>query len=126
LLIPLKLRDKHHNRKIGSKLPLAFEPNREQGDAGIDYMARGRGYSLSLTPAGATSTLQRADAEDTDVLRMNLAGASVRPSVTADRPLPGRVNYLLGNDLSRWKTELGQFGMLSRVRRTLPAVPSDS
>jgi hypothetical protein len=38
-------------------LPLAFEPNVGQASAGVDYVARSAGYSLSLSSAGVALQL---------------------------------------------------------------------
>ncbi|MSO21083.1 MAG: hypothetical protein EXQ56_11595 [Acidobacteria bacterium] len=38
-------------------LPIAFEPNVGQAGAGIDYVARGAGYAVSLAASGATLQL---------------------------------------------------------------------
>ena len=37
------------------KLPLVFESNQGQADPQVRFLARGRGYSLFLTPAEAVS-----------------------------------------------------------------------
>lgn len=40
-----------------AQLPLSFEPNRGQTADGVDYLARGRGYTLFLTPTEAVLSL---------------------------------------------------------------------
>ncbi len=37
------------------KLPLAFEKNRSQAAAAVDYLARGAGYSVSLSRGNSAS-----------------------------------------------------------------------
>ena len=44
------------------KLPLSFEVNRGQADAGVQYLARGPGYNIFLTPTEATLVLHNRDA----------------------------------------------------------------
>ena len=77
-------------------MPLSFEVNRRQAPSGVRFLSRGRGYYLELrdsslalglnTPQGGLSRLE-----------MTLAGA--RPErLEAGRPLPGVVNYYLGQD----------------------------
>jgi hypothetical protein len=53
------------------------------------------------------------------VVRMNLAGANQLPSAQGLDPLPGVSNYYLGNDPSRWRTGVPQYGklLLSEVYR---------
>ena len=40
-------------------LPVAFEPNQGQASPEVQYLARGKGYSLYLTSSGATMTVRR-------------------------------------------------------------------
>jgi hypothetical protein len=47
------------------------------------------------------------------VLRMKLVGSSETAMVAADDELDGRVNYLLGNDPAKWRTDVPTYG---RVR----------
>ena len=44
------------------KLPLSFEPNHEQTDARVKYLARGRGYTLFLTGDETVLSLRRRSA----------------------------------------------------------------
>ena len=100
------------------RIPLSFEANRGQTGASVDFLARGAGYSLFLRPTEATFILSRQRAEiqsDDDagtsagampsaskLLRMKLVGASEAAAVgTGERP--GRVNYLVGDDPSKWR-----------------------
>jgi uncharacterized repeat protein (TIGR01451 family) len=122
-----------HNLFAG--LPLMFEPN--QGQAGLDpsdsrarFVARGSGYSLFLGSDGAILNLvsQSTDSPDSsplhkasqsarsvrlESLQMKLAGANPAASVSGLDPLPTITNYLIGNDPSRWRTNVPQF---TRVR----------
>lgn len=41
------------------KLPLNFEENHGQTDAGVKFLSRGDGYSLFLTPTEAVIALQQ-------------------------------------------------------------------
>src|SRR5204863_9226744 len=55
-------------------LPLAFEPNRGQVQEGVDYVARGNGYSVSLKASEATIALHQGAEKQTDVLRIRFPG----------------------------------------------------
>ena len=81
------------------QLPLRFEPNQGQTDPQVNFLARGAGYGLFLTPDQAVLTLhspyQRSLAS---VVRMQLAGANRAASATGAGPLPGKSNYFIGND----------------------------
>lgn len=92
------------------KLPLSFEHNQGQTDGQVVFLSRGPGYNLFLTATEAVLVLRGAgasnSASDTEVradtqvtaVRMRLVGASRAPRVQGLDPLPGRTNYLLGND----------------------------
>src|SRR5580692_8502289 len=78
------------------KLPLSFEPNRGQADPRVQFVSRGPGYTLYLTPAEALLSLQR---ENID---MQLVGANAASPARGLEPQPGIVNYLAGNDPKKW------------------------
>jgi hypothetical protein len=65
-------------------LPLSFEVNRGQVDAGVKYLARGSGYSLFLTPheavlsLSAASRISNRDAEQVNEARCELANSQTR------------------------------------------------
>ena len=99
--------DKARVRESYGRLPMSFEANQGQADAPVQFLARGLGYALSLTPTGATLTLANAAAAPTAeaaVVRMQVLGGNPAPRVTAQNPLPGTVNYLRGQDSARWLT----------------------
>jgi hypothetical protein len=80
-----------------ASLPQSFEPNRGQADPRVDFLSRGRGFSLFLAGGDATLLLSRqADRGKATVLRMELAGASPTALATGAGRLPGAVNYIRG------------------------------
>ena len=95
-------------------LPLRFEPN--QGQANLDptdprarFIARGSGFALFLGTQGATLALHSSKANTSEALQMNLVGASTALAPLATDLLPGRSNYILGNNPSRWRNNVPQF-----------------
>src|SRR5216683_1301585 len=73
-------------------LPLSFEP----ADGANQFLVRGAGYRLRLTSSQVTLAVNgRASAKP---LGLKLGGANVDARVVALDPLPGKRNYLLGND----------------------------
>jgi hypothetical protein len=72
-----------------ASLPLAFEPNAGRTDRRVDYIARGPGYTLFLTPRESVLSLDRS------VIRTRLLGARARRAVPAER-LPGVVSSFVG------------------------------
>ncbi len=129
--IEAKARLQSHARSLFAGLPLMFEPNLGQGnpaegaldvnDPRVKFIARGSNYSLFLGSQGAILNLSaiksaRKSAKKVNVvesLQMKLAGANANARVTAAEALPGKSNYLLGNDPAKWKIGVPQF---ARVR----------
>jgi hypothetical protein len=111
-------------------LPLAFEENVGQVDPQVKYMARGSGYRLFLTDHDATLSLdprspktprhtgvfamqskERASARQNRVVAINmrLTGSNSKGQPLASEPLPGKVNYYLGNNKSEWRTGISTY-----------------
>lgn len=110
--------------RFAAELPLAFETNLGQAEAAIDFISRGPGYTLLLAADGArfsTALSDRADGPKTEAishlrktrrastgrsLQMRLVGGNSRAAKRAVQPLPGQVNYFLGNDPTKWRTNV--------------------
>ena len=103
-------------RERYARLPVAFEPNRGQADAGTAFLARGADYGIALR---STETLFALGKHG--FLRVRLAGANSNASLVPEQRLPGRVNYLLGNDRSRWLTGVPTFARV-RARNVYPGI----
>src|SRR5437867_2121639 len=93
-------------------VPLSFEPNRGQTKHQVKFLSRGSGYTLFLTSNEAVLTLRKSDTAST-VMRMRLVGANRKSSVTGVDPQPGRSNYFLGSDPSKWRHDVPNY---SKVR----------
>lgn len=112
-------------------IPLYFEANRGQVDPSVRYLARSGRYSLFLTDDAAVFSMiggefhkgpmpagfpYKAGGETKlteSAVRVRLVGANQHPQVEGLEPLPGRVNYLIGNDKTSWHRDVPTFG---RVR----------
>ena len=122
------------NQAFG-QLPLSFEANRGQTDPAVKFLSRGPGYSLFLTSTEAVLQLRVDESVNAGsprvaaglrhppsaVLRMKLVGATAEPQVEGASELPGRVNYLIGNDPRKWRTEVQTYGRV-RYREVYPGV----
>jgi Beta-propeller repeat len=112
-------------RVVGTygRLPLSFEDNTGQAEKSVKFLSRGGGYGLYLTGNEAVLTLcqtafgaARPDFRRTpdllpksaecDVVRMQLAGASLKTEPAGEDRLAGRVNYFIGSDPSKWRTSI--------------------
>ena len=97
------------------RLPLRFEANEGQTDGQVKFLARGSGFSLFLTGRDAVLSLRKPgeDSATTHVVRMQLSGAKDDTEPEGLERLPGISNYMMGNDLSGWHTNVPNYG---RVR----------
>ena len=113
---------------VSYALPLTFEVNQGQTDARVDFLARGQGYTLFLTPTEAVFALtpqtgaskrsgngRESPHPDRTVMRMQLIDSAPDPRVQGLDELPGKVNYFRGNDSSKWRANVPTF---KRVRYT--------
>jgi len=55
------------------------------------------------------------------VLRMHLVGANPNPQVVGLEELPGKSNYLLGNDSSKWRTNIPHYAKV-KYERLYPGI----
>src|SRR2546427_9626636 len=88
------------------KLPLSFEANRGQTDGRVKFLSRGRGYTLFLTPTEAVLALRHPTKSQQTALRIRLMGANSRSSLVGAEELPGKVNYFIGKDREKWRTNI--------------------
>ena len=89
------------------KLPLAFEANAGQADAGVRFVAHGSGFALALAPDAFTLALRSGTSAGTgSAVRFAFAGANPAPTLGAEQPLPGVANYFIGNDPAQWHTNV--------------------
>ena len=92
------------------KLPLSFEPNKGQTDSRVQFVSRGAGYTIFVTPRTATFSLR-----NQSVVRMDLIGANSSVPMQPEGKLPGTVNYLMGSTRTTWPTGLPTY---AKVRST--------
>lgn len=102
--------------------PMSFEANHGQTDPSVNFIARGSGYTLFLTPSESVMVLQQRDARGSSdnhdsvslepapikqsIVRMKLEGANPEPTIEGQEKLPGIVNYFIGNDPAKWRTKI--------------------
>ncbi|MGA9751411.1 MAG: PKD domain-containing protein [Acidobacteriota bacterium] len=121
-------------RTTYGRLPLAFEPNVGQADPAARFIARTpgglvfltRGNVVLATETGATRPGEGilpgpAAAPKVHVVRIALAGSSPDAAMTGSDLLPGRSAYLLGNDPSRWHTDVPSYAKV-RWREAYPGI----
>jgi hypothetical protein len=116
------------------KLPLSFEVNHGQTDSRVKFLSRASGYTLFLTGdeavlalTGKKATTDKAkiacmahtlrsgmaESKAGRVLRMKLRNADPAAKVTGMNELAGTSNYFIGNDPTKWRTNVPTY---ARVR----------
>src|ERR1022692_3944488 len=97
-------------------VPLSFEPNQGQAASAVQFLSRGSGYALFLTPGKVVLNLERQqpapaaaaghtpEAASVDTLRISLIGASPKTGAVGLAPQPGVVSYFIGNDPKNWRS----------------------
>ena len=104
-------------------LPLFFEQNQGQTAPQVKFLARGAGYGLFLTADEAVLELQTSAVStqhsapssissqraSSSVIRMKLDGANSSAHISGTELLPGKSNYFIGNDPSKWRHDVPQF-----------------
>jgi hypothetical protein len=90
------------------QLPMSFEANQGQTDAQVNFLSRGSGYTLFLTPGEAVLSLAAGEAND--VVRMRIVGADPNAPSAGLQAQAGRTNYLVGSDPSQWQTDVANYG----------------
>src|SRR6476620_7846727 len=107
------------------QLPLRFEPNQGQTERRVNFLARGAGYGLFLTPDQAILALHspssNPSSSGTSVVRMQLAGANRAAAAAGASPLPGKSNYFIGNNPDKWHRNIPQFARV-RYQAVYPGV----
>jgi hypothetical protein len=94
-----------------ANLPLVFETNQGQSDSQVKFLSRGSGYGLFLTANEAVLTLQHS-AGQVSVVGMALDRANSTSQILGTDPLPGKSNYLIGNDPAKWHRSVPQFAQV--------------
>jgi uncharacterized repeat protein (TIGR01451 family) len=107
-------------RAILGQLPMIFEPNQGQADSRVKFLSRGAGYGLFLDSTGAELAMQTTHSSRHNV-RMNLVGANPAAATVGTGPLPGKSNYMIGNDARQWHSGIPQFAGV-RCERVYPGI----
>jgi hypothetical protein len=111
-------------------LPLRFDENRGQADRRVQFLAHGGdGESLFLTATDAVLTLPlpparsgiAAQQQRLAKVQMRLSGTQRYGVGRGEGALPGRSNYFLGRDPTRWRTDVPAYSQV-RYRDVYPGV----
>jgi len=112
-------------RAAFGRLPLSFEPNQGQSDSRVRFLSHGNGYGLYLTSSEAVLALpQSSKDQNRPVVEMQFGSANQSAQMAGSDPLPGRSNYFIGNDPSRWHRDIPQFSRV-QYRDLYPGINLD-
>ncbi|MBV8859046.1 MAG: SBBP repeat-containing protein [Acidobacteria bacterium] len=116
-----------------AQLPSFFEENAGQLAGPARFVSRGAGHTLMLGAGGVTLALRkgggkegsgrvpgvralgenararRAPEPSYQLVQMRFVGANPRPDILGEGPLPGKVNYFVGRDASKWRAGIKTF-----------------
>lgn len=107
-----------------SAFPIYFEPNVGQADSSIRYFSHTADYTLSITRSGtvlvlAPENLSKGRTHSPaagPVIGITLHGAQATSVTAADQELAGHVNYLIGNDPAKWRTDIPTYRRIVQHR----------
>ena len=91
-----------------ANLPLYFEANRGQADVPAQFIARGHDYEFLISPAEAQIVLRQAGVGPA-MVHLQFAHASPQAHIQGGDELPGKINYLTGNNPAQWHTDVPMF-----------------
>jgi uncharacterized protein (TIGR03437 family) len=115
---------------FAGQFPPTFEANAGQADGQVKFLSRGPGHSLSLTATEAVLQVWPEESKlrdhqrrsgDPAILRMKLAGSNPVPRIEGLEPLAGKSNYFIGNDTSKWRTNVPNYAKV-RYGEVYPGV----
>jgi Bacterial Ig-like domain (group 3)/Beta-propeller repeat len=102
-------------------LPLNFERNLGQAPGEVQFLAHGPRYSIELTEQGAVLAFGGETSAAVKAIRLRVQGAAHTLRATAEEPMAGRVNYYIGNDPSKWRTNIATYNKV-RYSNVYPGI----
>lgn len=107
-------------RQRFASMPLAFQRNDGQVDEQVKYFVRAGSQSIFFTPqeiayafvenAGQAEaeaiTEEKPEPRRALAVKQSFVGANADPVLEGVRQLKGKVNYFIGNDPEKWRTEI--------------------
>ena len=119
------------------KLPLQFEANQGQQPDAVRFLSRGKDYTVFLTPEGAVLSLRKMrqqvhidkpgpavlepSLQAVADLRLRVEGGNPAVKLTGADPLPGTVNYFIGRDPAKWRTDAPTYSKV-RYEQVYPGI----
>jgi len=89
------------------KLPLDFIKNEGQVDENVKFYEKGSRHSTFFTEQGIYLTLR--DSKETATVRLTFVNGKGSPEIVGEDILGRKVNYFIGNDKKRWRTNISTY-----------------
>jgi len=122
--------------KSYGKLPLYFIENRGQVDNPVKFYERGAGHATFFTSKGVVIGLTKKNVKvdktarhdkikalevnknkdrnvTTETVSLSFVGANTKAKIVAGDKKTGKVNYFVGNDNSKWRTNISTYGAVT-------------
>jgi len=120
--------------RIYGKLPLYFIENRGQVDEKVSFYERGAGHATFFTDKGVVIGLTRSEGRAektshhgnikdikakkdkkaaTEAINLSFVGANKEAKIIAGDRKTGHANYFIGNDRSKWRSNIPTFGTVT-------------
>jgi len=120
--------------KTYGKLPLYFIENNGQVDEQVSFYERGAGHATFFTRDGVVLSLSKGDGKvespihtadikgldagknkkiTTEAVQLSFVGANKNAKIIADEKMPGHINYFVGNDKTKWRSNIPTFGAVT-------------
>jgi len=121
-------------KKIYGKLPLYFIENKGQVDGQVSFYERGAGHTTFFTADGVVIALTKSEGKaekashietikdfkatqdkkhTTEAVTLSFVGSNEKVKITADEKQTGHVNYFVGNDKSKWRSNIPTYGAVT-------------
>jgi hypothetical protein len=120
-----------------NQAPLTFEENRGQTAPQVGFISRSQGYTAFLKSDGMVLALRSKDVIKSTVresilqsprkhiptktFEFRLVGAAANATASGEDPQPGRVNYFIGSDPNKWRTNLRTYRRI-RYKNVYPGI----
>jgi hypothetical protein len=98
-----------------AELPLGFEENQGQAEAGVRFLTHSPGYSVYLSRGSLLVRFdqKRGERNKAEEIRIGITGADDSVEPRGIGRLQGTVNYYIGTDPAHWKAGLSRFSRVS-------------
>jgi len=113
------------------KIPLYFVENNGQVNKKVSFYERGDGHATFFTAKGVTLALTKRESlavktsfkkdisglkakesakHTTEAVTLSFVGANAKAKISSNEKMPGHVNYFVGNDKSKWRSNIPTYG----------------